>query len=187
MTKNQDMHAQMFVSSTATSLDLLTLDPLPPETRQRLLRFPLGLDESALLPLEQIAEIIRVNLAEILPVPEIPSCALGICNWRGTMLWLIDLNHLLGYPPLSQQERVLATLTAMVIQVNDQTAGLVVQRVNDIELHELQQLQPAAPGLYPPKLLPFVLGALPGVNGTVLDVTAITQCPLWQIHQGKVS
>jgi hypothetical protein len=41
----------MFVSSTATSLDLLTLDPLPPETRQRLLRFPLGLDESALLPL----------------------------------------------------------------------------------------------------------------------------------------
>lgn len=187
MTNDQDMHAQMFVSSTATSLDLLTLDPLPPETRQRLLRFPLDSDDSALLPLEQIAEIIRANLAEILPVPDMPSCVLGICNWRGTMLWLIDLNHLLGYPPLSQQERMLATVTAMVVQVNDQAAGLVVQRVNDIELHELQQLQPAAPGLYPPKLLPFVLGGLPGVSGTVLDVTAITHFPLWQIHQGRVS
>jgi positive phototaxis protein PixI len=181
------MFSQMFVSSTATSLDLLTLDPLPPETRQRLLRFPLSLEDSALLPLEQIMEIIRVNVAEILPVPEMPSCVLGICNWRGTMLWLIDLNHLLGYPPLSQQERVLPTPMAMVVQVNDQTVGLVVQRVQDIELHELQQLQPATPGLFPPKLLPFVLGALPGSSGTVLDVTAITQCPLWQVHRGRVS
>jgi positive phototaxis protein PixI len=187
------MSNPMFVNSTATSLDLVTLDDLfnealgPSETGERLLRFPLGLEDSALLPLEQITEIIRVNVAEILPVPEMPSCVLGICNWRGTMLWLIDLNHLLGYPPLSQQERGLATSMAMVVQLNEQTVGLVVQRVNDIELHELQQLQPAAPGLFSPKLLPFVLGALPRGKGTVLDVTAITQCPLWQIHRGRVS
>jgi positive phototaxis protein PixI len=75
----------------------------------------------------------------------------------------------------------------MVVQVNDQAVGLVVQQVNDIELHELQQLQPAAVGLFPPKLLPFVLGAMPGGNGTVLDVTAITQYPLWQVHRGQAS
>jgi positive phototaxis protein PixI len=103
------------------------------------------------------------------------------------MLWLIDLNHLVGYPPLSAQGRVLASPVAMVIQVNSQSVGLVVQRVNDIELHDLQQLQPAATGLFPPKVLPFVLGALPGVNGSVLNVTAITQCPLWQLHRGRVS
>jgi len=100
---------------------------------------------------------------------------------------LIDLNHLLGYPPLSQQEQVLPTPMAMVVQVNDQSLGLVVQRVKDIELHELQQLQRATPGLFPPKILPFVLGALPGGSGTVLDITAITQCPLWQVHQGRIS
>jgi positive phototaxis protein PixI len=172
----------MFVSSTAISLDPLTLEPLPPETRQRLLRFPLGHQDSALLPLEQIVEILRLNVAEILPVPEMPSCILGICNWRGTMLWLIDLNHLVGYPSLAEQGRVLATLVVMVIQVNTQTVGLVVQQVNDIELHDLQKLQPSATGLFPPKLLPYVLGYLPGDNGTVLDVTAITQSPLWQMH-----
>lgn len=170
---------------TATSLDLLTLDdPLPTETCQRLLRFPLGLQDSALLPLEQIAEILRVNLAEILPVPEMPDCILGICNWRGEMLWLVDLNHLVGFVPLSSTA---VSPIAMVVQVNDQPVGLVVQQVNDIELHELEKLQPAAAGLFPAKLLPFVLGTLPGGSGTVLDATAITLSPLWQIHRGRVS
>ena len=170
---------------TATSLDLLTIDDsLPTETGQRLLRFPLGFQDSALLPLEQIAEILRVNLAEILPVPEMPDCVLGICNWRGEMLWLIDLNHLVGFMPLSLTA---SSPIAMVVQVNDQPIGLVVQQVNDIELHELEKLQPAAAGLFPPKLLPFVLGTLPGGSGTVLDVTAIALSPLWQIHRGGVS
>ncbi|NJM73973.1 MAG: chemotaxis protein CheW [Scytonema sp. RU_4_4] len=164
---------------TVTSLEPLELDPLPPETNlSKLLCFPLGLQDSALLPLKQIAEIIRVNLVEILPVPEMPSCILGICNWRGEMLWLLDLNHLVGYPVLTTG----VTRIAIVVMVNEQAVGLVVPQVDDIELHDLQQLQKASAGLFPPKLLPFVLGALP--NGkTVLDVTAITQCPLWQRHQ----
>ena len=177
---------------TATSFDLLASDfhseaALPPDTRQRLLRFPLGSEDSALLPLEQIVEIFKVNVGEILPVPEMPDRVLGICNWRGEMLWLIDLNHLVGCPSLFRQTPVLEPLVVMVVKVNGQSAGLVVAQVHDIELHDLQQLQPAAPGLFPPKLLPFVLGALRGGNGTVLNVTAITQFPLWQIHQLAVS
>ena len=181
------MLSQMYVSSAATSLDLLTLDePLPQDARQRLLRFPLGLEDSALLPLEQITEILMVNVAEILPVPEMPGCVLGICNWRGEMLWLVDLHYLVGASPLSLQRQILRPSVAMVVQVDSQAVGLVVPQVNDIELHDLQQLQPAAMGLFPPKLLPFVLGALPGGNGTVLDVTAIAQSPLWQIHHKEV-
>lgn len=165
---------------TTTSLDPLTLEPLPPETRQRLLRFSLGSGDTALLPLEQIAEILRVNVAEILPVPEMPSCILGICNWQGEMLWLVDLNHLIGYPPINWA--AVASPMAIVVQVNRQSVGLVVQQVKDIELHELQQLQLAAAGLFPSRLLPFILGALPGDDGVVLDITAITQSPLWQLH-----
>lgn len=177
---------------TATSLDWLTFDllseaPIPPENQQRLLRFPLGLEDSALLPLEQITEIFRVNVADILPVPEMPNQILGICNWRGEMLWLIDLNHLVGCPPLFRQDPVLVPPMVMVVQVKGQSLGLVVPQVNDIELHDLQQLQPPSVGLFPPKLLPFVLGALRGGKGTVLDVTAISQYPLWQIHDKEAS
>ncbi|MBW4626026.1 MAG: chemotaxis protein CheW [Brasilonema octagenarum HA4186-MV1] len=166
-----------------TSFEPLELNPLLPEINlSKLLRFPLGLQDSGLLPLEQIAEISRVNLASILPIPEMPSCILGICHWRGEMLWLLDLNHLIGYPHLTMQ----ATPVAIVVKVNEQAIGLVVPQVDDIESYDLQQLQKAAPGLFPPKLLPFVLGALPNGN-IVLDVTAITQYPLWQIHRTTVS
>ncbi|MGH7998673.1 MAG: chemotaxis protein CheW [Brasilonema sp.] len=165
------------------SLEPLELDPLPPETNlSKFLRFPLGLEDCVLLPLEQIAEIIRVNLVEILPVPEMSGCILGICNWRGKMLWLLDLNHFVGYSVLT----IGVTPIAIVVMVNEQAIGLVVPQVDDIELHDLRQLQKASAGLFPPKLLPFVLGSLPN-GSTVLDVTAITQCPLWQRHQTAVS
>lgn len=168
---------QINSSLTAINLDPLGLEPLPPERNlSKLLRFPLGSQNSALLPLEQVAEVIKVNMVDILPIPEMPSCILGICNWRGEMLWLIDINHLISYAVPT-----IATPMAVVVQVNQQAVGLVVQRVDDVELHDLEQLQKAVAGLFPRSLLPFVLGVLPGDN-LVLDVTAIIQSPLWQVH-----
>lgn len=175
----------MFTNSIANSLDFLTLEPLPPETRQRLLRFPLQGQETGLVSLEQISEILRLNLTEILPVPAMPCCILGVCNWRGETLWLIDLNQLVGDSPLAPTAS--ASVVAIVIQVNEQAVGLVVNQVYDIELHDLQQLQPTIPGLFAPKLMPFVLGALAGDQGVVLDASAIAQCPLWHIHQPPIS
>ncbi len=168
---------------TINSLNMLTKDPPLLESGQKFLRFSLGSQDSGLLPLEQISEVLNVTVADILPVPEMPSCVLGIYNWRGTMLWLVDLEHLVDCPPLSRQGRGLASLMAMVIQVDGQSVGLVVQYVNDIELHDAEQLQSAAAGLFPPRLLPFVKGYLPGANGTVLDTEAIARSPMWQVHR----
>ncbi|NET37358.1 MAG: chemotaxis protein CheW [Cyanothece sp. SIO1E1] len=174
---------------TTTSLDRLTLEPfstaepLPAETHQRLLRFPLGAQESALLPLAEIAEILRLDVGEILSVPEMPSCVLGICNWRGAMLWLVDLNELLGFSPLLQPEQTLTTLSIIVIQVDGQPLGLGVPQVNDVELHDWHELQPVVNNIFPPKLMPFILGYLPQDRGVVLDVAAIAQFPLWQVSR----
>ncbi|MEQ8974115.1 MAG: chemotaxis protein CheW [Coleofasciculus sp. C1-SOL-03] len=166
-----------------TSLDSLTLKPSPPQTQRRLLRFPLSYQDSALLPLEQIGEVLRVNVTDILPVPEMPGCVLGICNWRGDMLWLVDLSQLLGYLSLDQQGQLADVLVVLVVQVNEQSIGLVVSQVNDIEYHNLQHLQPAVPGVFPPKLLPFILGSLPEDQGIVLNINAISHYPLWQMHR----
>ncbi len=161
------------------SLDALMLDPLASETRQQLLRFPLTAQDSALLPLEQIIEILRIEVAEILPIPETSGCVLGICNWRGEMLWLIDLNDFVGYASPFQPEQMPDSLTIMVVQIANQTVGIGVQQVNDIELHDLQQLQQTVPGLFPPRFPPFILGMLPGCSDAVLDIRAIAQSPLW--------
>lgn len=165
-----------------SSLDTLILEPLPPENRQRFLRFMLGQD-AVLLPLEQITEVVRLETANILPVPEMPHCILGICSWRGEMLWLLDFNDFVGYLSPFRQEAVPTSLMVIVIQSNQQSIGIGVQQVNDIEFHDPQQLQPAASGLFPPELLPYVLGTLPGCCDVVLNIQAISKCPLWKKHQ----
>ncbi|WP_088889269.1 chemotaxis protein CheW [Leptolyngbya ohadii] len=165
-------------------LDALLLDPLPLEVRQRLLRLSLGGQDHVLVPLEQITEILHVEPAAILPIPEMPRCVLGIGNWRGEMLWLVDLDHLIGFPTLLQEPES-SFFTVLVVQFNHQFVGIRVPQVKDIELHDLQQLQPALPSLFPPNLLPLILGILPESCDAVLNLQAIAQYPLWNRHPKK--
>ncbi|MFB2773367.1 chemotaxis protein CheW [Pelatocladus sp. BLCC-F211] len=178
----QSSDSQLIASN---SLEALILDPLPPDTRVRLLRFPLGIQNSVLLPLEQIAKIIQINLAEILPIPDMPDCIIGICNWRGEMLWLLDFNNFVGYPSLWQLQPISTAIAVIVVQINHQSLGIAVQQVNDIELHDLEQLQVVPFGLFPPDLIPLIQGILPGCSDAVLDLQAIIHCPLWKNHQER--
>jgi positive phototaxis protein PixI len=171
----------------ASQLDALVLNPLPPETRQPMLRFPLGSQDNALIPLEQITEILRVEITEILPVPEMPSCVLGICSWRGEMLWLVDFNDFTGYLSPLQSGQSSTSLLVMVVQVDNHAVGIGVSQVSDVELHDLQSLQSLVPGLFHSALLPLILGVLPGCSDAVLDMKAIAQCPLWKSHQGEIT
>jgi positive phototaxis protein PixI len=170
----------------ASWLDALVSKPIPPETRQPLLRFPLSSQESALLPLEQIVEIIKIEITEILSVPEMPDWVLGICNWRGEMLWVLDFNEFSGYPSLFQQRQGQKALVVIVVRVDNQAMGIGVSQVNDVELHDLQSLQAAVPGLFPSRLLPLVSGVLPGCIDAVLDIKAIAWCPLWKQQPREV-
>lgn len=170
-----------------SSLDALLLNPLPPETRTRLIRFGLDEHDSVLLPLEDLIEILSVKSTDVLPIPEMPSWTIGICNWRGEMLWMIDFNQFVGYPSLFGRSPSLAVL---VVQCNEQSIasqastgiGVVVPEVKDIELHDLQQLQPPAIGFFEPNLLPLVRGVLPGCNDAVLNLQALIQSPVWHQH-----
>ncbi|MBD3884487.1 chemotaxis protein CheW [Phormidium tenue FACHB-886] len=173
------------LDSVLATISLPSPTLLPADTCQQVLRFALGSD-SAMLPLAQITEIFRVDVMQILPVPETPNSILGVCNWRGDMLWLVDLDSLVGYPSLveTQQEQESLAFMAMVLQVDDQAIGLGVRQVYEIEHHELQNLKPVTPGLFPPRLQPFVLGVIPGCRGAVLDIAAIMQRPLWQNLSG---
>jgi positive phototaxis protein PixI len=160
---------------TAASLDLLSPELPPPDNRERLLRVHLSLQDSALLPLKQTTEVIRVNGEDILPIPDMPDCVLGICNWRGEMLWLVDISHLVGLPPLVWRKQGMASPFVVVTEQNEQALGLMVSRVEDVEFHSLENLQPATSGLLSPGLMPFVLGVLPNSGTPVLNVLAIAQ------------
>jgi len=154
--------------------DPLGLEPIPDDTRQRFLRFKLAGVNGSLLPLQAIAEVKQLATADILPVPEIANSVLGVCNWRGEILWLVDLNSLMGERPLWDQVPLLEQATAIVVQSAQHSIGLVVEHVDDVELIEPELIDQQTE-LSSPTLAPYVTGYLPDHKGVVLDARAIVE------------
>ncbi|WP_017306145.1 chemotaxis protein CheW [Spirulina subsalsa] len=164
------------LSPTPTLREKPVLEPVSPE--QRYLCFQLGLDNKVMLPVEYIQEIVRVEVNQVLAVPDTPPYALGLYNWRGEMLWLVDLNLLLGLESFlsrqsSPQEAInLGLLNVLVLKEQQLMLGVIVQQVEEIEQHSPEGLQSPV-GLFSPGLEPFILGYFREVQSIVLNAEAV--------------
>jgi positive phototaxis protein PixI len=69
-------------------------------SEQKFLSFHLGTKGIAVISLQYITEILQVSLTEICCIPQMHSSVFGIYNWRGNMLWLVNLEEMLGYVSL---------------------------------------------------------------------------------------
>lgn len=159
------------------------LPPHPPQVASdlRFLRFCISAKETALLPLSSLQQVLKVPATEILPVPHMPDCVLGIYNWRGEMLWLVDVAQQLGFASVLVQSPGQETVTAIVIQTDRKVLGLVVPQLRDIEVHSLQELHPPT-AAFPAKLLSFMQGYFSSSSSPVLNAHALIQDPLLQVH-----
>ena len=115
---------------------------------QKFLRFQLGGDNLCLLPTEGVLQVLQIEMEDILPVPQMPGCVMGVYNWRGDLLWLVDFQHLVGLQPLLSEDVNLTTCTTVVVRLNNKLMGLVVDRVEDIEERDLGEMQSLAAGLF---------------------------------------
>ncbi|NEO41498.1 MAG: hypothetical protein F6J90_36295 [Moorea sp. SIOASIH] len=160
----------------ATSVKVSVDAQVPPQ--EKFLRFQVGSGNGALLQVNYIQEILNVSVAGILPVPHTPDSVIGIYNWRGEMLWLLDLNYLLGFPPVWQPKDIpRKKIMVIVLQVNSKLLGLVVSQVEEIEQHHWQNLQPRD-RLLPLRFGQFVKAYLPEASSIVLDAQRIVQAAL---------
>ncbi|MEH1924839.1 chemotaxis protein CheW [Nostoc sp.] len=155
------------------------------ETQEKFLSFNLGASDTAVISLQHITEVLQVSLPEICGVPQMPSSVLGIYNWRGEMLWLVDLEAMLGYPPISQGPNLLSKMMAIVLENKGKYLGLLVRQLIDIEWLDTKEMKPATAELFYPKISPFLQGYF--INGSEdmifnLDATTIIQAPIWGIH-----
>lgn len=153
----------------------------------KFLRFKLADTDVGLLPVEGVLQAIQVDLADILPVPQMPSCVMGVYNWRGDMLWLVDFQHLLGLKSLLSSENSRSnaiTCMAIVIEINNRIMGLVVERVEDIEERDRFQMQSLAAGLFSADLQQFLQGYFVNSENQMLMVfsgEAIVDAPVWRV------
>ncbi len=155
------------------------------DTKQKFLSFNLGARDTAVISLQHITEVLQVSLTEICGVPQMPNCVLGIYSWRGEMLWLVDLEEMLGYPPLLQGSNFLSKMMAIILESEGKYLALLVRNLIDIEWMDIEQMKFPDGNLFYPAMSPFLQGYF--INNSQemifsLDALAIIQAPLWGNH-----
>ncbi|MBO3461450.1 chemotaxis protein CheW [Aetokthonos hydrillicola Thurmond2011] len=154
-------------------------------TKQKFLSFQLGEKDTAVIPLEQITEVLPISLGEICRVPQMHSCVLGIYNWRSEMLWLVDLDEMFGYQPTFVARSSGATTMAVVVEKQDKYLGLIVHKLLDIELLDTTHINPPDHALFNSQVSRIIQGYF--INDSqemvlALDTSEIFQSSLLVIH-----
>jgi purine-binding chemotaxis protein CheW len=101
------------------------------------------------------------------PVAHAPSFMCGVINLRGTVLPIVDFAARLGFPPTQPTTRH----AILVIQVGDQTLGLLVEGVSEILTISQDLIQPT-PDIASKTAKDFVSGIV-ATDGRMISLIAL--------------
>ncbi|PZO42144.1 MAG: hypothetical protein DCF19_07835 [Pseudanabaena frigida] len=90
------------------------------------LKFEIDPQTIGLLESEFAQEVLTIKSTHIMPVPNKPSCILGILSSRRRVYWAIDLAMLMGLQPLDQNIRLYEVILTTVQEL---ALALVVPRI----------------------------------------------------------
>jgi positive phototaxis protein PixI len=122
-------------------------------------------DLQVLLPNTCVTEVIPLSTEQIVSLPEMAPCVMGLTNWRGEVLWLVDVSVVMGKEPLHRrwhQGGRQGRFDSLVVQYQHHTVGLVVDQVT-------QRRVPTIPGLQGAWVAPE------GERHWILDTAATVQ------------
>jgi positive phototaxis protein PixI len=145
-------------------------------TEEQFLRFHLIPDTNVMLPVRHLMEVLNIPLGQIMPIPQMPSWVMGVYNWRGEVLWMVDLGALVGLTPTHQQGLAVSSHRAVVLHPGysdahssrNQMLGLVVSRVEDIEWCNRDEIQSPPATAVTSALAPFLQGYWLKTNGDMI-------------------
>lgn len=160
--------------------------------RHQFLRFVLQPGSTALIEIERTIELVNIPTDRIVPMPHLPPAVRGVYNWRGEILWIVDLALLLGLSGATQHYRsvqptivlssggegdllqrspVAATAVPAV-----KTIGFIVDEIVEIEWCELDPNSSGSLLAVHPELAQWVSGVWESPDGEdllILDGQAI--------------
>jgi positive phototaxis protein PixI len=136
--------------------------------KEQFLRLYLVPGTAALLPIQQVTEVLTLAPGQIVPIPHMPAWVMGVYNWRGEILWMVDLGHLCGLTPWYQQSISASVHKAVAMNIREdhgrssrtkgQMLGLVVDRVEDIEWCNVDEIQSLPLSTVNPEFARFLHG-----------------------------
>jgi positive phototaxis protein PixI len=157
------------VSTTVLDLPITLSEMTTPDQGEQFLQFYLEPEVRALLPVSQLTEVLKVEIGQIVAIPHLPSWVMGVYNWRGEILWMIDPAQMIGLTPWHQQVTNPTLYTVIVLHTDvdplatspsteNQVMGLVISQIDDIKWcnSNLIQLPPTTAVIA--QLTPFLQG-----------------------------
>jgi positive phototaxis protein PixI len=152
--------------------------PPPAESAAAQSYLHFSLSPEVLLSTQYLTEIWSLQLPQIVPIPATPAAVMGIGNWRGEVLWLLDLGCFLGQAPLGQTLSGTGHCSAVVIHDQDRMLGLVVAHPGDMQRVISTEIGPSGSPPVPAAVAPLFSGCWHGATGVphwVLDCQALMQ------------
>lgn len=143
---------------------------------ESLLRFHLVPETTALITITQLREVLKVDPRRIVPIPKLPPWLVGVYNWRGEILWVVDLGGFLGLTPLSEQSLEGTTLPLLVLKdeanqaAKSKTLGVIVKQVQGISRIDPHEIQSPPESTFTPELGKVLRGYALSQEGEMLMV-----------------
>ncbi|MDX1977175.1 MAG: chemotaxis protein CheW [Pseudanabaenaceae cyanobacterium bins.68] len=158
--------------AAVTHANGLRLEQNPAEEPDQYLDFKLDHTQDnygLMLPTLDLVEVLTLPYAQITPIPDTPNFVMGVCNWRGEVVWLIDLAAKLGFEPLYRQGYGQMSCPVILLQVDDLVVGLTVKKIGQMIRVAREQILPTPPTLASSELSKFLSGYwLSGAGQTYL-------------------
>ncbi len=108
---------------------------------EQFLSFVLPPEQKVIVSTRHLIEILNISLTQIVPIPDVPPFVMGVCNWRGEVLWVADLGYMLGFEPLYQHGFTQTTYKVILLRSQGQTLGLAVRNVEQMVWCNPAQIQ----------------------------------------------
>lgn len=146
---------------------------------EQFLRFYLHPDTRIMLPIKQVTEVLKIQFGQIVPIPQMPTWIMGVYNWRGEVLWMLDLGNLLSLDSWYQHESNPSGHSVIVLSPYKEKSeadgenihlGLVVSQVEDIEMCDPTTIQPTSNSKIMAQLQSFLRGYWLKPGGDLISV-----------------
>ncbi|AFY38019.1 CheW protein [[Leptolyngbya] sp. PCC 7376] len=138
----------------------------PPTTEQQFISFLLTQKLWGMIPTSQLTETVNLGLDSIVQIPDLPPAVVGICGWRGEVLWLVDLSYALGLPPLLSTDYQSAKCNVLKVTINQQSFGILVAEVRQLIRCDSTKIQAKLPDSFKPEVAPLLNGSFAAMKDT---------------------
>ncbi len=145
---------------------------------QPFLRFSVAPQYPTVISMRQVQEVLLLPLQRLTPMPNLPSCLLGLMNRGNRVFWLIDLGQLLGLGRLEENN---GQYSVAIIQTEHTLLGLAVHQVHNMLWLEPDRIQ-SVPSYLTPHFATYVEGCLFQDKQVtwVLDINKVLASPMLQ-------